>query len=230
MRFFSSFSRFYLFNVFPKFDAQYFMAWADNQDAFEFLLKNLSLPNQVKFAALGEKHLETLDKIGKRIWNSFCFTFELDLDDMVLESLNKSVSMQENYFLDSIKKQDVQQVEKYWPYTNGASKGFVERRLINGITCCVREKESNEMLGWCLMNEGSISMLHVKEEHRGKKISKLVVINLMERMYKKDPVLYRKAFAHVLLENEVSANLFRSLGFREVSHVVWVAYQFERKK
>ena len=55
-------------------------------------------------------------------------------------------------------------------------------------------------------------------------IGKIVVIDLIEKLYQKDPFIFSTIHVHIVKENIASISLFSSLGFKESGQLNWSGF------
>lgn len=101
-------------------------------------------------------------------------------------------------------------------YQQFLSMDYLQQRLMLGGGFCVRV--SNQPVAWVMTHDdGSVGMLHVLNEYRGKGYARALVIAMASEIRKKG----REVFAHILPSNIPSLRLFASLGFAPCCEVSW---------
>ncbi|XP_051504666.1 glycine N-acyltransferase-like protein 3 isoform X2 [Myxocyprinus asiaticus] len=103
-------------------------------------------------------------------------------------------------------------VNKAWKY-GGDEKGY--KNILNLIshfpTCCITD-ENNQPVSWVLLYDYcAIGMLYTHPEHRGKGYAKALVTTMAKRLHSQNYPVY----CFIEEYNQISYNLFTSLGFTE---------------
>ncbi|KAJ3348105.1 hypothetical protein HDU91_006635 [Kappamyces sp. JEL0680] len=141
-----------------------------------------------------------------------------------------SMSLPDGFRLDVLSRHDVDLVlaNQTVPYTPGYIAKLVTEEPFCGLNACVRDK-AGRAVSWCLTHtDFSTGLISTAELCRGKGLAKKVVlqvVHLQTRYFQQCPHFagLLRPFAFVKYDNEASAKLMASCGYRrtEDGECVW---------
>lgn len=132
--------------------------------------------------------------------------------------------------LDWLRASDVDLVNDNWFARGPFSRGMVAQCVAKNGGSCLRLKGEDRAIGWCLGRvDGSIGLLHVDPEWRGKGLAKCLMHKLASKLLMEDDRRLEQ-FGFIADDNEASLKVHRDLGYRVVERNVGLTWWFSCKK
>ncbi len=111
---------------------------------------------------------------------------------------------------------DLQNVYHTSKYQNFLSMAYLHNRLRLGGGYCIRAGDM--AVAWIMTHDdGSVGMLHVLDEYRGRGFARRLVMAMSRDRHRKG----KAVFAHIEPNNRASLNLFESLGYEASGRHTW---------
>lgn len=124
-----------------------------------------------------------------------------------------------NVILKPLKKSDAETINEIWPHRGPNSLEFVVRLITTDLTVGAYDKDSGELMAWCLrIPIGSLGLLQVKPKYYRRGLGKMVAIAQIKQMAE----LGYDSSGTILFHNKASRTLFKNLGFREWGLRIWM--------
>lgn len=126
-------------------------------------------------------------------------------------------------YLQTIKKEDISQVDNAWPYKHDSTNNYFTILTENGLSYGLYSTESNTLIAWAFINEYNfICNLYCEERHRRFGYAKYLITKLVNSQLENG----EDAYCFVVEGNERSLKLFKGLGFKIIEEFCW-AYAFK---
>lgn len=110
-------------------------------------------------------------------------------------------------------------MNEIWPHRSANSVKFVERLIRTDLTVGAYNKESGELMAWCLrLPIGALGLLQVKEKYYRRGLGQLVTMAQAKQMAEHG----YDSSATILYNNKASRALFTGLGFYEYGDRSWM--------
>ena len=126
------------------------------------------------------------------------------------------------YYSGPIKSEkDKIKINALWKFGgNDRSLGFIKENTENMHSCGVKDKNDNLVAFELQTSFGSLGVLVVDPEHRGKRLGKYVMAKLAKTVQDDGQPVY----CHIEKENKLSLKLHKDFGYRiaEGGEVIWV--------
>lgn len=120
------------------------------------------------------------------------------------------------YDLSTLKEEDSVFIYENSDYKNFLSLEYVNERIINGLSSCIRC--GSIPIAWGMtQDDGAIGFLHVLPQFRRKGYGKEIVMDLIKKVRTQGKI----PFVHIEEYNIKSMNLINSLGFKKDKKVNW---------
>ncbi|KPJ14722.1 hypothetical protein RR48_06896 [Papilio machaon] len=129
------------------------------------------------------------------------------------------ISLPENTYVESLKPEHIDIVDKTWTYSSERSKEYFEILMRNDSTYVLYSTENNEPMAWVTVNDaGSLSHLFCLEPYRRKGYGELITKYACNDILKKG----RNIIAYTVENNYKSQKLLLKLGFENIGYDYWV--------
>ncbi|MEE9274361.1 MAG: GNAT family N-acetyltransferase [bacterium] len=120
--------------------------------------------------------------------------------------------------VDSLREEDAPALSSLSEY--GATPAYCAERIRSAPSAAVRI--GGELASSMLVHEnGSIGMLHTREEFRNRRLGRLAASALAERQLARGKAVY----CYIVDGNTPSQRVFQSLGFRRAAEVSWIVFE-----
>ena len=130
--------------------------------------------------------------------------------------LDNSIDLTMPQGLLPIRQEHLQKVYDYSKYQQFLSKDYLLKRLEYGGGFCI--EQDGLQAAWVMTHDdGSIGMLQVVDEYRGRGFARMLINAMAIKVRQKG----RPVFAHIEPGNKPSLNLFGSLGFEVKGQLTW---------
>lgn len=130
--------------------------------------------------------------------------------------LDNSIDLTMPPGLQPIRQEHLQKVYDYSKYQQFLSKDYLLKRLEYGGGFCI-ELDGLQAAWVMTHDDGSIGMLQVVDEYRGRGFARMLIKGMAIKVRQKG----RPVFAHIEPGNKPSLNLFESLGFEVKGQLTW---------
>ena len=180
--------------------------WATGPHPAERVLREIPRRWKFELAATPHKFVAVAKRLRKINWvGTPCYMYALDPPRLVI---NRA------HHVGTLRDEDVPLVTQYW--THGKSQDYIRWRIQAGPTCAVRVKR--RLAAWALTHaDGTMGILHVLEEYRGRDMARAITTALAQRCRKAGI----KPFLYILRSNRASINLTESMGFTRHGTYTW---------
>ena len=144
------------------------------------------------------------------------------------ESTNlKSTAILGDYKIGTLSLGEASTVMQEWKFTGNFSRGTIQHRVEHSIqfhpNIAIRDKENSLIAYEMISPHGTMGMLNVFPEHRGKGLGSAIVGELSRQISNEGDFRY----CHVGEENPVSIKLHKKCGFviEEGSDILWIFFK-----
>lgn len=125
----------------------------------------------------------------------------------------------DDVILKPLSVEDANTVNEIWPHRSVNSVEFVKRLILTDLTVGAFDKESGELMAWCLrLPIGALGLLQVKSEYYRRGLGRLVTIAQAKQMGEHG----YDSSATILFNNKASRALFTGIGFCEMGERSWM--------
>ncbi|KAL5278895.1 GLYATL3.2 family protein [Megaselia abdita] len=135
------------------------------------------------------------------------------------DAVKLEIPKRDDVILKPLSEENAVTVNEIWPHRDKNSMPFVKRLINTDFTIGAFDKETGELMAWCLrLPIGSLGLLQVKEKYFRQGLGRLVTIAQAKQLAENG----QDSSATILFENTASRTLFRSLGFFEWGERSWM--------
>ena len=164
-----------------------------------------------QYVVISDDHVfDYARKHHRLIWSITCYRLFQDVQDISPINTQLKPLRQEHLTI-------VYNNSKYQQFLNQV---YLAKRLILGGGYCVMADD--HPVAWMMTHDdGSVGMLHVLDDFRGRGYAKMLVKAMSRQVVQKG----REAYAHIEPSNEPSLRLFQSLGFVIRGKITWAFFR-----
>jgi ribosomal protein S18 acetylase RimI-like enzyme len=163
-----------------------------------------------QYVVISDDHVfDYARKHHRLIWSITCH--RLFLKDSVASTVNNLIQ--------PLRPEHLKIVYDNSKYQQFLNLNYLSKRLELGGGYCVNVEDNP--VGWMMTHDdGSVGMLHVLDDFRGRGYARMLAKAMSQRVVQKG----REAYAHIEPSNEPSLKLFLSLGFEIRGKITWAFF------
>lgn len=139
------------------------------------------------------------------------------------EAMVQQYKVPDGLVLKDLSLADAEKVNSVWPHRSPGSVKFMESCIEYNKSAGLYDKETGELLAWCLEHHDSALLaLQVDENHLRKGYATIVTKAIIKKIAEEEGI---DLIANIILANFKSKGLFEKLGFQEIDKNFWIGVE-----